>query len=175
VFLTINYCKPGIFDKTLMPALQSPWFIPHVLTYILGYALFSCSALMAGRNLYMKLTGRPISDNILAIRNTVRIGFSLITLGMLMGAIWAQKAWAHYWGWDPKEVWALITWLIYALFLHFDWRVSIQQQQTEKKWEGRHTVGMNIFLLAAFAAVLICWFGVNYLSSAADSIHTYRN
>jgi len=80
---------------------------------------------------------------------------------LLFGALWAKEAWGHYWTWDPKETWAFITWIIYLLYLHFRYPQKLTANQLF--WT----------LLIAFLVLLMCWFGVNYLPSAANSIHTY--
>ncbi len=90
----------------------------------------------------------------------VYIGFGLIVLGMLMGAVWAKEAWGHYWSWDPKETWAFITVTAYLMFIH----LRLQQNKTRASiW----------VLLLAFVLLMITWKGVNYLPSAKNSIHVY--
>lgn len=102
VFVCINLFRPEIHSKTLMPALQSPWFAPHVIVYMMAYALLGAAVVMSVYLLFCKKeagTDREmeITDNL------VYVGLSFMTLGMLMGAIWAKEAWGHYWAWDPKE------------------------------------------------------------------------
>ena len=92
VFISVNLFKPEIHDKTLMPALQSPWFAPHVI--------------VADEE-------SDITDNL------VYVGLAFLTIGMLFGALWAKEAWGHYWSWDPKETWAAITWLAYLVYVHY--------------------------------------------------------
>ena len=101
VFVCINLFRPEIHSKTLMPALQSPWFAPHVIVYMMAYALLGAAVVMSVYLLFCKKeagTDREmeITDNL------VYVGLSFMTLGMLMGAIWAKEAWGHYWAWDPK-------------------------------------------------------------------------
>ena len=103
VFICINLFKPEIHDKTLMPALQSPWFAPHVIVYMFAYALLGAATIVAVIQLW---TGRMY---IATADNLVRLGLAFMTIGMLFGALWAKEAWGHYWGWDPKETWAAIT------------------------------------------------------------------
>jgi ABC-type transport system involved in cytochrome c biogenesis permease subunit len=91
----------------------------------------------------------------------VYAGTACITLGMLMGAIWAKEAWGHYWSWDPKETWAAATWLGYLLYIHY-----------RLKKNASHKLSM-ILLLVAFMLLQICWYGVNYLPSAQQSVHVY--
>ena len=79
-------------------------------------------------------------------------GFPILTLGIILGARWAYDAWGRYWGWDAKETWALITWFMYAIYLHMRLVMS---------WRGRKTVLLSIF---GFGVVLFTYVGVNYLS-----------
>lgn len=159
VFLSLNIIRPDNFDRSLMPALQSPWFIPHVIVYMEAYALLTASALVALRGLIMLRRGDYQPQIIISADKIVLIGYVLLSLGMIFGALWAKVAWGHYWSWDPKEVWALLTWLSYLIYLHL--RVS-----------KRNLVRLPLYwLCASFVILLLCWFGVNYLP--AVSIHSY--
>ena len=118
VFIVVNVVKPEIHNKTLMPALQSPWFAPHVIVYMFAYALLGAATVMAIYLLFVKK--RPATDDEMDITdNLVYVGLSFMTLGMLMGALWAKEAWGHYWAWDPKETWAAVTWFAYLAYVHF--------------------------------------------------------
>ena len=178
VFICVNLFKPGIHSKSLMPALQSPWFAPHVIVYMFSYALLGAATLMAVYMLFFKRSPvKPemtdnngvtpgcdrVSREMNVTDNLVYVGLAFLTFGMLMGALWAKEAWGHYWAWDPKETWAAITWLCYLLYLHFR---KIQPQEWRKAcW----------ILLLAFVCLQICWWGINYLPSARGlSIHTYN-
>lgn len=163
MFLLINYMKPDTFDKTLMPALQSPWFIPHVVVYIVGYAILIASSLAGLFGLYQIYKKKDSANTIWLADNLVYIGFAFLTFGLLFGALWAKEAWGHYWTWDPKETWAFLTWLIYLLYIHL--RIH---HKTNKKF--------SFWVLSlAFIILLICWFGINYLPSAQNSVHVYGN
>ncbi len=113
VFIIINIASPDIHNKVLMPALQSPpWFAPHVIIYMFSYAIVGAATLVAiyylarENKIVCKAHIMNMTDNM------VYAGVACITLGMLMGAIWAKDAWGgHYWSWDPKETWAAATWL----------------------------------------------------------------
>ncbi len=158
VFTCINIFKPEIHSKTLMPALQSVWFIPHVTAYMLSYAMLGAATIM-GIQLLIK---KDLSNQqmLLSMDKLVYIGFGLIVLGMLMGAVWAKEAWGHYWSWDPKETWAFITVTAYLMYIH----LRLQQNKTKTSiW----------VLLLAFVLLMITWKGVNYLPSAKNSIHVY--
>ena len=93
--------------------------------------------------------------------NLVYIGFSFLTLGLLFGALWAKEAWGHYWTWDPKETWAFLTWLAYLTYMHF------------RTYQPKKTRAPLWTLSLAFVVLLICWFGINYLPSAQNSVHVY--
>ena len=166
VFICVNLFKPEIHSKTLMPALQSPWFAPHVIVYMFAYALLGAATLMAlfilvkGKSLPDTRTGRgkefEITDNL------VYIGFAFMTFGMLFGALWAKEAWGHYWSWDPKETWAAITWFSYLVYIHY--RNIPHHKERLALW----------MLLIAFVLLQMCWWGINYLPSAiGSSVHTY--
>jgi ABC-type transport system involved in cytochrome c biogenesis permease subunit len=163
LFLLLNVVYPENYSKTLMPALQSPWFIPHVIVYIFAYALLAASSIVAAKGLlsHYDIKKNTTEDSLVLADNLVYIGFAFLTMGLLFGALWAKEAWGHYWTWDPKETWAFITWIIYLLYIHFRYR---QAENTSKSYW---------ILTFAFLVLLICWFGVNYLPSAANSIHTY--
>ncbi|MBQ9286258.1 MAG: cytochrome c biogenesis protein CcsA [Bacteroidaceae bacterium] len=165
VFICVNIFKPEIHTKALMPALQSPWFAPHVIVYMMAYAILGAATLMAVYYLIKAKRGEPaISDDDagLELDGIVRAGLAFLTFGMLFGALWAKEAWGHYWSWDPKETWAAITWLGYLLYIHF-------------RSLPRHNTRLALWLLIiAFVLLQMCWWGINYLPSAqATSVHTY--
>lgn len=161
VFLTINFIHTETYDKTLMPALQSIWFVPHVIVYIFSYALLAASSFVAIKGIYREGTNKPQNNAILLADNLVYIGFGFLTLGLLFGALWAKEAWGDYWTWDPKETWALLTWLGYLVYIHI--RQHLPHRQRMALW----------ILAVAFIILLFCWFGINYLPSAQNSVHTY--
>lgn len=163
IFMLFNYLKPEIHDKTLMPALQSPWFVPHVIVYMLSYSLLGVSSLVGLIGLY-HLYFREYRENLLKLGdNLVYVGFSLLTFGMIFGALWAKIAWGHYWTWDPKETWAFLTWFGYLLYMHF--RFYKPNRVKAPLW----------ILFLAFIIMMICWFGINYLPSAQNSVHVYSS
>jgi len=160
VFICVNLFKPEIHDKTLMPALQSPWFAPHVIVYMFAYAVLGAATVLAVFLLFKKtsLTSEmDIADNL------VYVGLAFLTIGMLFGALWAKEAWGHYWSWDPKETWAAITWLAYLVYVHY-------------RRLPRHNVRLALWtLVISFVLLQMCWWGINYLPSAqGTSVHTYN-
>jgi ABC-type transport system involved in cytochrome c biogenesis permease subunit len=161
ISLLINYLHPEAHEKTLMPALQSPWFIPHVIVYILSYALLAVSSLIGIYGLYLVYAKKPANEMIKLTDNLVYIGFSLLTLGLLFGALWAKEAWGHYWTWDPKETWAFLTWLVYLIYIHY--RYFHPSRVKAQFW----------ILSVIYIVLLIAWFGINYLPSAQNSVHVY--
>ena len=161
LFLFINYLHPETYEKTLMPALQSPWFVPHVIVYILAYNLLFISSLVAVYGLYQFYKKKLEQSTLKLADNLVYIGFAFLTFGLLFGALWAKEAWGHYWTWDPKETWAFLTWLSYLIYLHF--RIYQPKKVKAPLWT----------LSLAFIILMICWFGINYLPSAQNSVHVY--
>ena len=158
VFLTINLLNPETYSKTLMPALQSPWFVPHVVVYIFAYATLAASSIVVVKGLILKVEDE---ETITLADNLVYIGFSFLSFGLIFGALWAKEAWGHYWTWDPKETWAFLTWAGYLIYIHF--RISNNSDYRKPLW----------ILSLAFVILLICWFGVNYLPTTNYSVHTY--
>ncbi|MGI6233325.1 MAG: cytochrome c biogenesis protein CcsA [Prevotella sp.] len=162
VFICINILKPEIHSKSLMPALQSPWFAPHVIVYMLAYALYGAATMMALYLLFIKKSNASPVETA-TTDNLVSVGFCFMTLGILMGALWAKEAWGHYWSWDPKETWAAASWFSYLIYIHY-----------RKMPSNRLKIGMWI-LVINFVLLQMCWWGVNYLPSAQGvSIHTYN-
>ena len=181
VFACINVFKPEIHTEELMPALRSPWFVPHVIVYMFAYAVMGIATILAVRLLW--LFRKPVTDPVeetssatpmphrqsrrqleadLRLCDTlVRIGWGFLTMGIVMGALWAKQAWGDYWTWDPKETWAAATWLSYLLYLHL------------RQGQGFSRRAL-LLLIFSFILLQMCWWGVNYLPSAQGfSLHTY--
>ena len=166
-FIAIAYAalKGGTTEiQPLIPALKSNWLTVHVLTCFLGYAgfaiAFGISLMFIFKKTYSgSITDRLPEDDILdeLTRQTVMFGFLFLTLGIITGAIWANSAWGSYWTWDPKETWSLITWFVYAIFLHLKYM---------REWNGTRLAVISII---GFAAVMFTYFGVNYL----PGLHSY--
>lgn len=162
VFLLINIFKPEIHSKALMPALQSPWFAPHVIVYMMAYAMMGAAFVVAVYLLFVRKKVGSYDNEMQMVDNMVNISYAFLTLGMLMGALWAKEAWGHYWSWDPKETWAAITWLSYLVYIHY--------RQTKK---GKPKLALCMIVIT-FCLLQMCWWGVNYLPSAQGvSVHTY--
>jgi ABC-type transport system involved in cytochrome c biogenesis permease subunit len=162
VFICVNIFKPEIHSKTLMPALQSPWFAPHVIVYMMAYAMLGAVAVMAVYLLFVKKK-EVVQMEMDICDNLVYVGLAFMTLGIVMGALWAKEAWGHYWAWDPKETWAAATWMMYLSYIHL--RLARPDDRKYPLW----------ILLIAFLLLQMCWWGINYLPSAqGSSIHTYN-
>ena len=157
VFMVINCLRPELHDKGLMPALQSAWFMPHVAVYMFSYALLGVATLLSLYYLVKR------NDTILpAIDNLLGGGLALFTVGMLTGALWAKQAWGEYWSWDAKEAWAAATWFIYLGAIHL------------RLLQPKATRAFCLLLIVGFLSLQMCWYGVNYLPSAAKSVHSYN-
>ncbi len=157
VFMVINCLRPELHDKSLMPALQSAWFMPHVAVYMFSYALLGVATLAAVFHL-IKREERVLT----AIDKLLGGGLALFTVGMLTGALWAKQAWGEYWSWDAKEAWAAATWFIYLGAIH----LRLLHPKSERKF--------CLLLIVAFLSLQMCWYGVNYLPTATKSVHSYN-
>ena len=152
----------SILDKSiqpLLPALKSNWLTIHVSSYFIGYGCLAVSFICSLTYLFsIKKTSSSRSklDN-LSYR-LISLAFPFLTLGLTTGAVWAKTAWGAYWSWDPKETWALITWLIYASYLHL---------RAVKHWQGNKAAWVNML---GFFSVLFTFLGVNYL---LPGLHSY--
>lgn len=168
IFLIIGYAAMQSRQvNELMPALQSNWLAIHVSTAIISYGSFgvafggSLLYLMRDRIHESEFTRHYFPDkerlDILNYR-IISFGFLFLSLVIITGAIWAQKAWGHYWTWDPKETWSLVTWFIYAIYLHL--RIT-------RGWRGKKAAW---FAVIGFICVIFTYIGVN---TWIPSIHSY--
>jgi len=154
----------------LVPALKSAWLVIHVSTAIISGGIFLLSNIIAGAFLFLdsmekkgerapwakRLPSLDVLDQ-LSYR-LVAFVFPLWTFSVIAGAIWAESAWGRYWGWDPKETWAFITWVAYAAYLHA--RVTIG-------WRGRRAAWLCIFAGSTFL------FNYIYVNIWGTGKHTY--
>nr|YP_009519598.1 cytochrome c biogenesis protein ccs1 [Udotea argentea]AYC65555.1 cytochrome c biogenesis protein ccs1 [Udotea argentea] len=145
----------------LIPALQSNWLVMHVTVMLLSYATLIFGSILSIAFLFLfKSSNTTILLNQidqLSFRS-IGIGFSLLTIGVLSGSVWANEAWGSYWSWDPKETWSLITWVIFAIYLHL---------RLTQKWRGYKSA---ILGTVGFFIIWICFLGVNFL---AKGLHSY--
>ena len=169
-FAFLTYRLPSEVNPT-MPALKSAWRVPHIASGILSYAAFGVAFMLAIMYLIRERTeGNPQSfwttrlpslkvlDT--TIYRTIAFGFLMQTALIMVGAIWAQIAWGRFWGWDPKETWSLITWLIYAAYLH---------TRATMGWRGHKSA---LVAIIGFAATIFTLFGVSFLLSG---LHSYAS
>ena len=168
IFLIIGYAAMQSKDvHELMPALRSNWLGFHVSSAIIGYGGFGVSFVLGIIFLmreYMKdqsFLDRHVPSreklDLIAYRS-VSLGLLFLTFCILTGAIWAERAWGSYWSWDPKETWSLITWIIYAAYLHL---------RINRGWKGKAAA---VFAVIGFIAVLFTYIGVN---TFLPGVHSY--
>lgn len=168
IFL-FSLTKRDVEIIALPPALQTWMFIPHVISYFLAYGALFVAGL--GAVLHLLFPRGMASHHTLGEQSRVdfsiftyqitKFGFLLLTAGLLLGAWWGQNAWSNYWGWDPKENWAYITWLIFAAYLHF---------RNLAGWDPRKLSWVVIF---GVLAIIFTYLGMDYLPTAEDSMHVY--
>ena len=147
----------------LMPALRSGWFAFHIGSAVISYSTFVVAGCVALR--YILTYRKNDESDALRLEQMDWLSYRLVALGVLMltvtilsGAIWAEQAWSAFWTWDPKEVWALITWIIYVAYLHL--RLRGKKRGMKMAW----------FLVIAVPVVLFTFAGVNTLMSG---LHAY--
>lgn len=142
---------------SLMPALRSPYFVPHVFSYVLSYALSAVAFLICLIAFFRKKEREKYESAMYLI---LRIAFPFMTLGLLLGALWADQVWGNYWTWDIKEVWSLITAAFYLCYFH------ARKVPKMKKFAP-------LFSIVGFAALIFTFLCVNVLPNVGGSMHTY--
>lgn len=161
----LNWMDPQI--GTLVPVLKSPWLMFHVAVVVGAYGFFGISCLIGLTNLLMMSLLCRQGENPLVARMkelslvsemSLWVGLALMTVGTFLGAVWANESWGRYWGWDPKETWALITMIVYAIVTHLRMTKS-----------GGGLWLFNLLSVVAFYAVLMTFLGVNYFLSGMHS------
>ena len=142
----------------LMPVLVSPWLSMHVSLIMMSYALFAFMMLNGILALCIRRHGKML---MLLSRLLLYPANFFLGAGIFMGAVWANVSWGRYWAWDPKEVWALITFLVYGMAFHLKSLPAF-----------RRPLFFHIYMIAAFLTVLMTYFGVNYI---LGGMHSYAN
>ncbi|MBR2527880.1 MAG: c-type cytochrome biogenesis protein CcsB [Blautia sp.] len=168
IFIIIGYAAMQSREvRDLMPALRSNWLAIHVSSAIVSYGAFGVS--FAVSLMYLIRT-RMAKDSFwdehipdqkkldMISYRAVSLGFLFLTFVIVTGAIWAERAWGSYWSWDPKETWSLITWIIYAIYLHL--RIS-------RGWKDKNAA---VFAVVGFICVIFTYIGVN---TWLPGIHSY--
>ena len=153
--------------RDLMPSLRSSWLAFHVSTAIIAYGAFGVTCVLSLIFLFRgkgreggfreQYIPQPEKLDLISYRS-VSLGMLFLTLTILTGAIWAEQAWGSYWSWDPKETWSLVTWIIYAVYLHLRLR---------RGWKGRAAAW---FAVIGFLCVIFTYIGVN---TFLPGIHSY--
>jgi cytochrome c-type biogenesis protein CcsB len=170
----------------LVPSLQSNWLMMHVSMMMVSYATLILGSLLSilylafisfnqkEKALLVELSSVNSSSSTLTSNNYSKIsllqtvdiwsyriiglGFPFLTIGIISGAVWANEAWGSYWSWDPKETWALITWIVFAIYLH---------SRLIKGWQGEKAAFLGS---CGFFVIWICYLGVNFLGKG---LHSY--
>jgi cytochrome c-type biogenesis protein CcsB len=169
----------------LVPSLQSNWLMMHVSMMMISYAILIVGSLLSilylAFNIFntkkSQITFENSTSKISSNNNTIALsklslletidiwsyriiglGFPFLTIGIISGAVWANEAWGSYWSWDPKETWALITWIVFAIYLH---------SRLLKGWQGEKAA---IVGSCGFFVIWICYLGVNFLGKG---LHSY--
>jgi cytochrome c-type biogenesis protein CcsB len=158
---------PAVLDSSIRPLLpvlrDNFWLVVHVIVIMQSYAAFALAWGIGNVALGYYLLGSQNHETIAVLNRftyrVLQVGVLLLMLGTILGAVWAEYAWGRFWGWDPKEVWALITLLGYLALLHARY----------VGWVGR--LGLAAFSVLCFALVLMAWYGVNYL--LGTGLHSY--
>ena len=170
-FATLVLPKPMQYSSPLVPSLQSNWLMMHVSMMMFSYSILILGSLLSilmlvlikTKNIIFTLNSSVTNKNLITNLDnwsyrTIGLGFPLLTIGIISGAVWANEAWGSYWSWDPKETWALITWLIFAAYIH---------ARLSKGWEGEKAA---ILGSCGFFVVWVCYLGTNFLG---QGLHSY--
>jgi cytochrome c-type biogenesis protein CcsB len=154
----------------LVPVLKSYWLTIHVAIITASYGFLALGSFMGFLNLIFfifqtKSNKKRIHEKVMEITNinemTMVIGLYLLTIGTFLGGIWANESWGRYWGWDPKETWALVTILVYAFILHMRYIPGLKS-----------VYSLNLMSVLGYFSVLMTYFGVNYYLSG---LHSYAS
>jgi len=171
-FASLILPKPMQNAAPLVPALQSNWLMMHVSMMMLSYATLILGSLLSilflvliNNKKFSKLENTILPNKKELLENidnwsyrTIGLGFPFLTIGIIAGAVWANEAWGSYWSWDPKETWALITWLVFAAYIH---------ARLTQGWIGKKAAILGSL---GFFVVWICYLGVNFLG---QGLHSY--
>jgi ABC-type transport system involved in cytochrome c biogenesis permease subunit len=148
----------------LPPPLRYWLFIPHVAAYMLAYVIMFKASTQAVGHLLTDPARKPEQSRRYeqASYSVVRLGFPLLTLGLILGAVWADQGWGRYWGWDPKELWSLTTWLVYLGYLHF-----------RHLYGTRKPLVNSTLVLGGAVCVVLTLVWVNLSTAFAGGLHSY--
>ena len=149
--------------QQLPPALQSPLFAPHVAVYMISYVLMAKAAFCALAQLNYKRPEKGLIPPEEATYLMACLGFPFLTLGLILGSVWGKYAWGDYWGWDPKELWSLASWLVYVGYFHFRYMFRSKYSRLNSAWA---------ILGLVFIIITLLW--VN-LSKIFPGMHNYAS
>ena len=141
---------------TFPPALQSPFFIPHVFSYMVSYTLLALAAILCAVSFFVAREQKKLYEG--GVYQLISTGFPFMVTGMLLGAIWANECWGNYWSWDHKESWSLLTVLALSVYLHF------RRHEDLKKYAP-----WFVLLAMAFEIVTLLFVGM----LGGNSMHAY--
>jgi len=147
----------------LPPALQYWLFAPHVAAYMFAYIFMAKAAVFGLKGLIWPSGNRALEDTVAdGGYRLITVGFPLLTLGLFLGSVWGKYAWGDWWGWDPKELWSLVSWLVYALYFHVRF-----------VWPGRYRIhhALNV---VGMICIIITLLWVN-LSKLFPGLHNYAS
>lgn len=179
--MLMGVAQMSLYEARIHPlraVLNSYWLNIHVTAMLISYGAFLVATIFAviflmkfamtrfmGRETFIAGTTPLMTseETELFMYRLIQVGWPILTVGVCLGAVWADTAWGRYWGWDPKETWAFITWIVYTIYLH---------SRMVMKYKG--AVSATIALVG-FAMVMITWLGVSYLPWFAGGLHTYAS
>jgi ABC-type transport system involved in cytochrome c biogenesis permease subunit len=176
IALAIIMTKVVTPKPPLQPVLQTPLLGIHVSVIMLAYTLFAVIMVIGIIGIYVSIASKKAEgarkDKLQITNHKLQIASQMLlypalfclTAGIFIGAVWANMSWGRYWGWDPKETWALITMLVYAALLHFPWLPK------SKIINHKSPIIYHLFCVVDFALVLFTYFGVSYL---LGGLHSY--
>ncbi len=158
---TMSWMDPQI--TPLVPVLKSPWLLAHVAILVIAYGFLGICCMIGTAHLCLSILRNKRFTFLLSQMTIINelamiLGVALLAIGIFLGAIWANESWGRYWSWDPKESWALITLVVYAVVLHFRWVLK------------KGDYAFNLLAQQSFLAVLMTFLGVNYFLSG---LHSY--
>lgn len=169
IFVTeLNLLDPEITN--LQPVLKSYWLMIHVAIITSSYGFLGLACILGIFNMILYLFRNPenaknatrnINELTYVSEMTMTVGLFMLTIGTFLGGIWANESWGRYWGWDPKETWALVSVLVYAIILHFRFIPGLKGK-----------FAFNVASMWGYAAILFTFFGVNFI---LVGLHSYAN
>jgi len=162
----LNWLDPEITN--LVPVLKSYWLMIHVAIIVASYGFLALGAILGFISLWLiifttKNNKAKLKDTLTELtlinEKTLEVGLFMLTIGTFLGGVWANESWGRYWGWDPKETWALASVLVYVFVLHMRFIPPLK---------GKYV--FNVASLVAIWAIIMTYFGVNYYLSG---LHSY--